>query len=125
MKTDAVSVVSEDDFHPLTNLSPVPVRTDSLLAPVSRTDRWTSFTYEGMGESPSDKENAVSEVWTVRIWIILKHPQNLYGSPVFRMVKTILAILFPAAVNAFLWGNPRETRRPYICDTGESLSGSF
>ena len=48
------------------------------------------------------KEVPVSKVRTVRIWTILSHPQNLYGSLVFRILKTILDILFPAAVSAFL-----------------------
>ena len=48
-KPDAVSAVSEDGFHPRTNLSLAPVRTGGLLAPISRTDLWTSFLYEGMG----------------------------------------------------------------------------
>ncbi len=101
-KTDAVSAVSEDGFHPRTNLSPAPVRTGGLLAPISRTDPWTSFLYEGMGRTHPTKGVPVSKVRTVRIWTILSHPQNLYGSLVFRILKTILDILFPAAVSAFL-----------------------
>lgn len=54
------------------------------------------------GADPSDKKRSVSEVWTVRISTILSRPQNLYGSLFFSIVKTILAILFPAAVSAFL-----------------------
>ena len=55
-----------------------------------------------MGRTHPTKARLSLTVWTVQIWIIPVTVQNLYGSLVFRMVKTIFAILFPAAVSAFL-----------------------
>lgn len=39
----------------------------------------------------------------VHIWTILSHPQNLYGSRAFSILKTIFDILFPAAGIVIGW----------------------
>ena len=88
LKTDAVSADLGDDFHPQTILSSVPVNTGNLLAPILRADLWTSFLYEGMGRAHPTKARLSLAVWTVQIWIVLVTVQNLYGSLVFRILKT-------------------------------------